>query len=86
MEGIYLTQEGKQEIEAKIAELEKEIMDEMNVFIHTATSEELNVYKKILLSATILPVEESWVTISDSTLALHYNQSFPKGVIIQPKQ
>jgi hypothetical protein len=84
MKGIYLTEEGKQELESKIAELaelatSKETMSISYIAKHSA-------YSLILQSATILPVEESWVTISDSTLALHYHQSFPKGVIIQPKQ
>jgi hypothetical protein len=102
MTGIYLTQEGKQGIEAKIAELDEDrqhwldntiknignpnynsLMDSIN----QAKSEQASyLLKEILSSATILPVEESWVTISDSTLAFHYHQSFPNGVIIQPKK
>jgi hypothetical protein len=83
MKGIYLTEQGKQEIESKIAELEEDIREEMNPFIHTATSEQLNVYNKILSSATILPVEKSWgnmpIGLNESEL------SYPQGVIIQPK-
>ena len=51
MKGIYLTEEGKKEIEAKIVELK----------IPYGTSNrlgELTIYKEILSSATILPVEE----------------------------
>jgi hypothetical protein len=85
MNGIYLTQEGKQEIEAKIAELEG-----INVHLmkpsHTLGSLEgrISTLKEILSSATILPVEESWgnmpIGVNESEL------SYPQGVIIQPKQ
>ena len=87
MKGIYLTQEGKKEIEAKIIYLqeleENEFMDE---FIINDYLTQIRIYKEILASAIILPVEESWANITDSTLAFHYHQSFPQGVIIQPKQ
>lgn len=85
MNGIYLTQEGKQEIEAKIAELEG-----INIHLmkpsHTLGSLEgrISTLKEILSSATILPVEESWgnmpIGVNESEL------SYPQGVIIQPKQ
>ena len=77
MKGIYLTEQSKQEIEAKIKELEK-------VFISndgSKTQEELvpisleyKIYKEILSSATILPVEKNYVS-----------SKYPQGVIIQPK-
>jgi hypothetical protein len=77
MKGIYLTEEGKQELEAKIKELEK-------VFISndgSKTQEELvpisleyKIYKEILSSATILSVEKNYVS-----------SKYPQGVIIQPK-
>ena len=83
MNGIYLTQEGKQEIEAKIAELEntrKESSSDNNDY-YLGRIKEL---KEILSSATILPVEESWgnmpIGVNESEL------SYPQGVIIQPKQ
>jgi hypothetical protein len=82
MNGIYLTQEGKQEIEAKIAELEG-----INIHLmkpsHTLGSLEgrISTLKEILSSATILPVEESWEHGSKFT-----NVKYKHGVIIQPKQ
>ena len=87
MKGIYLTEEGKQEIEAKIAKIKIELKssDEMDEYGIGSIYAALDVYKKILSSATILPVEENWTAITDSTLAFHYHQSFPQGVIIQPK-
>ena len=90
MKGIYLTQEGKQEIEAKIAELEKEIMNEMNVFIHTATNAELDFYNKIISSATILPVYSNWEDVElyppDNESQNVKTLELKNGVIIQPKQ
>jgi transcription elongation GreA/GreB family factor len=83
MNGIYLTQKGKQGIEAKIAELEttrKESSSDNNDY-YLGRIKEL---KEILSSATILPVEESWgnmpIGVNESEL------SYPQGVIIQPKQ
>jgi hypothetical protein len=85
MTGIYLTQDGKQGIEAKIAELEG-----INIHLmkpsHTLGSLEgrISTLKEILSSATILPVEESWgnmpIGVNESEL------SYPQGVVIQPKQ
>ena len=88
MTGIYLTQEGKQGIEAKIAELElNEKIHEKNGFIMGANMNHgfVDALKEILSSATILPVEESWDYILNtykSSVLEHYKQ----GVIIQPKQ
>lgn len=57
MNGIYLTQEGKQEIEAKIAKLETGLktLSLSNGFKDMGM---LSVYEEILSSATILPVEQ----------------------------
>jgi hypothetical protein len=85
MNGIYLTQEGKQGIEAKIAELEKlendEFFDEHLINDYLS---QIRTYKEILSSATILPVEESWgnmpIGVNESEL------SYPQGVIIHSKQ
>jgi hypothetical protein len=85
MKGIYLTEEGKQELESKIAELaelatSKETMSISYIAKHSA-------YSLILQSATILPVEESWENVID----MHdpegaCNKYYPLGVIIQPKK
>ena len=87
MKGIYLTPEGKQEVEAQIANLEQQIkISESSDDIIRAGIEtfEKRVYEKFLSSATILPVEESWETAVDRETILHIN--YPQGVIIQPKQ
>jgi hypothetical protein len=91
MKGIYLTEEGKQEIEAQIAELQA-------TYRHYADWEgklgELKVYKELLVSATILPVEENWVDLDNKAFEeefkfhqyLYNSRKYPNGVIIQPKQ
>ena len=83
MKGIYLTEEGKKSIEDEIAELESELVKEMNPYIYAETNAELDVYKKIISYATILPVEESWEHIDENTHTIP--KIYPNGVIIQPK-
>jgi hypothetical protein len=93
MKGIYLTQEGVQEIEAKIAELEKEIHGSKAYKFHKSGA--IAVFKSILSSATILPVEESWYKVIENvendsqSLILQtpfiMKSLYEQGVIIQPK-
>ena len=79
MKGIYLTQEGKQEIEAKIA-----LYEYCTLLPHQVG--ELKIYKEILSSATILPVEESWENADKkSDYGLSSKEFYPQGVIIQSK-
>ena len=88
MKGIYLTEEGKQELEAKIAERRKysPIETEDDWF----ENGEINVYKEILSSATILPVEKSWDDVElyppDNESQIEKTLRLKNGVIIQPKQ
>ena len=89
MNGIYLTQEGKQQIKDKISEIESRFSRPINAYrVHG----ELKVYKEILDNATILPVEDSWDDIQNSVvsrkqLPFSYTEEYyPNGVIIQPKQ
>jgi hypothetical protein len=78
MKGIYLTAEGKKEIEAKIAELEK-------FAIHKGdTSPRIIMLKEILSSAIILPVEEDWNDVYDCIYSCKSN--YPNGVIIKLKE
>ena len=89
MKGIYLTQEGKQEIEAKIAELENYTYATQNIFIEGQNSGILKILEEILASAIILPVEESWGIVETKTNMMdEYKLRFiyRRGVIIQPKQ
>jgi hypothetical protein len=76
MTGIYLTQKGKQEIEAKIAELDEDRQhwldntiknignpnyNSLMDSINQAKAEQASyLLQEILALATILPVEESW--------------------------
>lgn len=85
MNGIYLTQEGKQEIEAKIAELENYTYATQNIRIEGQNSGMLEILEDILSSAIILPVEESWGNCDKNNLLFKQVQ-YPNGVIIHPKQ
>jgi hypothetical protein len=71
MKGIYLTEEGKKEIEAKIAELESSYREYAD---WEGKLGELKMLKEILSSATILPVEEDWNDAIESFLSV----CFPK--------
>jgi hypothetical protein len=95
MKGIYLTEQGKQEIEAKIAEIE--LNEEIHVKYGFMMGANMNhgfvdALKLILSSATILPVEESWEKLSLKSVGSTHAvpsvivEKFKKGVIIQPKQ
>jgi hypothetical protein len=84
MKGIYLTQEAKQEIEDKIKELDRLKREPDAILTFNEYQRIIDVYKEILKSATILPVEESFgnLPIGTNECELFY----PDGVIIQPKQ
>jgi hypothetical protein len=86
MEGIYLTEEGKKAIEDKIAELENlySFWDDIE---NTEINAKIEIYKEILESAIILPVEESWENVID----IHdpegaCNKYYPNGVIIKKEE
>jgi hypothetical protein len=89
MKGIYLTEEGKQELEVKIIELEefkklaKEDYDWNEIVV------EQNVYKRMLQSATILPVYSDWEDIEtfppDNESQNKKYLELKNGVIIQSK-
>lgn len=84
MKGIYLTQQAKEGIEARIAELEK-VYNEFirNQLAGTLANRALvNTYKELLSSAIILPAEESWNRLDVSN---YCKDKYPNGVIIQPK-
>jgi hypothetical protein len=97
MKGIYLTEQGKQEIEAKIAELESvnkvEIENKWEVKAGI-TFGCILMLNEILSSATILPVEENWVDLDNKAFEeefkfhqhLYNSRKYPNGVVIQPKQ
>ena len=102
MKGIYLTEQAKQEIEAKIAELEEDRKFWLDKLIHDignpnsnnysdsiqlANAEQaLSLLQEILSSATILPVGESWEKYVHPALIPFFEKDLKNGVIIQPKQ
>jgi hypothetical protein len=88
MKGIYLTEEGKKEIETEMRELMTDIghlttsflkeFDESCKKVIIEKRIKLNVYNNLLKSATILPVEESW----DKCWFDELKDKYPNGVII----
>ena len=84
MNGIYLTEEGKKEIEKKINQLESIINLTGYVLARIDT------FKQILVSATILPVEESWEDVElyppDNESQFEKTMSIKNGVIIKSKE
>ena len=96
MKGIYLTQEGKQAIEDRIAELEEVKRNCEKDYQWNEAVFEQNSYRQILSRATILPVEESFYTV-ENKLKYHCGRTgcskdgatlreYPNGVIIKSKQ
>jgi len=85
MKGIYLTQESKQEIEAKIAELEDKFLLISDSLTSMENQGKVDMLKEILSSATILPVEESWYDTNISAVQPEQKlgKTYPNGVIIQ---
>jgi hypothetical protein len=92
MKGIYLTEEGKQDIEAKIADLEINLEKHVQYCKITGChydyqfEQGIEFYKEILSSATILPVAETWHDIHEEDVANWSEINYSQGVIIQPKQ
>ena len=99
MNGIYLTREGKREIETLIVELEKsaDYYESINSrHRRGGCLAKIFTLQEILSSATILPVEESFYAV-ENKLKYHCGRTgcskdgatlreYPNGVIIQPKQ
>ena len=74
MKGIYITEEGKKEIEAKIAELKDYSFATQDIHLEGNINGHLYCLNEILSSATILPVEEDWNDAIESFLS----HCFPK--------
>ena len=95
MEGIFLTEEGKKAIEDKIAELENlySFWDDIE---NTEINAKIEIYKEILKSAIILPVEKSWYKVIENvendsqSLILQtpfiMKSLYEKGVIIKKEE
>lgn len=85
---IYLTEEGKKEIEESILELKKPIAHHDGVYVSDVQIAEYELLEKLLESAIILPFEKSWEEVEFCyEYALEDLQGkYKNGVIIQPKQ
>jgi hypothetical protein len=79
---FYITEETKQELEAKIAEREQ--FSPMDTFEDYTNFGKKCLLKEILKSSVVLPVEESWICTPMGTNECEL--VLPNGVIIQPKQ
>jgi hypothetical protein len=87
MKGIYLTEEAKQEIEAKIVELEvKAIHYEAINSRHRRGGALAQIFtlQEILRLATVIPVEDSWGKVPMGTNECEL--TLPNGVIIENKE
>ena len=81
MKGIYLTEQGKQEIEATIAKLHKEWKGKVG---YNMVLSNIDLLKEILSSATILPIEESWLKVAKKHgVSSILSEFYPNGVIIK---
>jgi hypothetical protein len=93
MKEIYLTQEGNEEIEAKIAQLEEYMdSDKCNDSRNWSfISGRRFTLEEILNSAIILPVEESWEQMIHKSqqgddVELDREKLYPNGVVIKQNQ
>jgi hypothetical protein len=87
MKGLYITEDGRRELESKIAEIEEQLgSKDMYLTVWYGLNHKKIMLKEILSTATILPVEDSWGDIKDmldiNTLPISYKQ----GVIIETKE
>jgi hypothetical protein len=83
MKGIYITEEAKKELEAKIAELESKASHYESINCRHRRGgalAQIFTIQEILELATVLPVENGYNEF-------YYNSNeYPQGVIIKPKQ
>jgi hypothetical protein len=92
---IYITQQKKEEFEAKIAELRK-LMEYETIGGIISLNGTMDTYTYILSHAIVLPVEESWDGYFDATInsfidddpnaSLQTRLKYKDGVIIKPKE
>jgi hypothetical protein len=90
---IYITQQKKEELEARISELDT-IRNESSSDNNDWYLGRIKVLKEILSEAIVLPVEESWDNrfdalydaANESELMYYLSQNLPNGIIIKPKE
>jgi hypothetical protein len=92
MKGLYLTEEGKKEIEGLISDFEKTFKQSWScqTILRYGILGKISILKEILSSSTILPVEESWenaLTNTEVTDCIYSSKmNYPNGVIIKSKE
>jgi hypothetical protein len=86
MKGIYLTEECKKDIKNQILEYESFLRKSKVIGVeYLKTKYYIEFLKSLIISATILPVEESWDDVFSKTFSQAFiTQDYPNGVIIQP--
>jgi hypothetical protein len=89
MAGIYITQQKKEELEAKIASNSKPIAHHDGIYVSEVQQARAELLEEILSEAIVLPVEESWdlsvISITPYKQA-QLRTLYPNGVIIKPKE
>jgi len=90
---IYITQQKKEELEAKMVELinksERSLLGDRHWY-----QGRINMLNDILNESIVIPVEESWENRFDalydaaheSELMYYLSQNLPNGIIIEPKK
>ncbi|QGH72897.1 MAG: hypothetical protein [Podoviridae sp. ctrTa16] len=77
-----MTQQKREELEAKIAEMEQMSKTETVVMSAMLIDLEISFYKELLSETIVLPVEESWGSCDKNNL-LYREAQYPNGVIIK---
>jgi hypothetical protein len=91
---IYITQQKKKELEAKIASNSKPIAHHDGIYVSEVQQARAELLEEILSEAIVLPVEESWENrfdalydaANESELMYYLSQNLPNGIIIKPKE
>jgi hypothetical protein len=85
MKGLYITEDGRRELEAKITKIEEQLdSKDMYQTLWYGLNYEKLMLKEILSTATILPVEDSWGKVPMGTNECEL--TLPNGVIIENKE
>jgi hypothetical protein len=83
---FYIDEQTKQELKAKIETLEKTKHETDFTIEWNEAVVMINLLKDILSSSTILPVEKDMEDVIYKHNMDEYRNTYPNGVIIQPKQ
>lgn len=81
----YITQQKKEELEAKIAELEEENKFPIDKWEEGKNQGKIYILEEILSEAIVLPVEESWsrAKLYSHSTPVSISKDYPNGVIIK---